>query len=68
MYVRDPTSGPSVRWDPSDQDAAAQALADVSGTGVTSKSEAEQNAPVDLSNEKAAEVRDYYRDVLGGGS
>lgn len=62
MYVRETKTGQKVEWEPDDPDLAAEALANVSGTGVATKSEAKANAAVDLreKGDVAQEVMDEY--------
>lgn len=62
MYERTSSTGQTVEWNPEHTDAAAQALADVSGTGVSTLSEAKDAAPIDLDGKPDVQqaVRDEY--------
>lgn len=66
MYERTSNSGHAVEWNPEDSDLAAEALANVEGTGVATKTEAKANAKVDLgeASETARAVRDEYQRLV----
>lgn len=66
MYTRESNTGQTVVWEPEYTDHAAQALADITGTGVSSKSEAKNNAKVDLGNklDVSRNVLDRYEEIL----
>ena len=66
MYERETNSGHRVEWGPDDLATAAEALANVAGTGVSTATEAEQAAPVNLGNdgELARQVREEYEALL----
>lgn len=62
MYKRQSNSGHTVEWNPEDTDLAAEAMANVTGTGVSTKAEAKSNAAVDLGEKGnvARDVREEY--------
>lgn len=66
MYERQSNSGHTVEWNPEDTDLAAEAMANVSGTGVDSKPEAKDNAAVNLreKGDVARSVREEYERLV----
>lgn len=62
MMIEQHTGG-KVEWQPKNADSAAQALANVDGTGVATAAEAKDRAPVDVGDdfETAERVRKEYR-------
>jgi hypothetical protein len=61
MYERQCNSGQIVEWNPEDSDLAAEAMANVEGTGVSRPTEAHENAPVSFeSDEIPAKAREEY--------
>lgn len=66
MYTSESNSGHTVKWNPEDSQAAADALADVSGTGVSTATEAKNNSRVDLGTDHdvARQVRERYEELI----
>jgi hypothetical protein len=67
MYVRTNPAAP-IQWEPSDTDAAADAIATVDGTGITDPANASMDDPVELDDATAADVRAKYAELIDGGS
>lgn len=65
MYERQSNSGDTVEWEPDNTDWAAEALANVSGTGVSSKADAKAQAAVSLGDDDvtARKVREEYASI-----
>lgn len=53
MWERNSSSGHTVEWNPPDTDTAAEAMANVQGTGVSTATEAKSNATVSLGEDTA---------------
>lgn len=66
MYHRTSHSGHQVTWEPDDLSAAAQALADVDGTGVSTAQEARDAAPLEFGEDRelANRVTERYVEIL----
>lgn len=66
MYARKSNSGHEIEWDPEDEDAAAQAMVDIDGTGVSVVSEARSGRAADLGDDEAVarQVRERYREIV----
>lgn len=65
MYKRQSNSGHEIKWEPEHEDCAAQALAEVEGTGVVTKSQTKDD-PADLGNdhELAQQVKERYQTLV----
>lgn len=66
MYVRTNPAAP-IRWEPSDERAAREAMAAVGGTGIEDPTDVDPENPVELSDEAAARVREEYRRLTDSG-
>jgi hypothetical protein len=66
MYRRNSNSGHEIEWDPEDEDAAAQAMVDTDGTGVSVVSEARSGRAADLGDDEATarQVRERYQAIV----
>lgn len=62
MFEEQSNSGQTVEWNPEHTDLAAEALANVSGTGVSSKADAKAAAAVQLGTDHttASDVLEEY--------
>jgi hypothetical protein len=67
MYERETNSGHTVKWNPEHSDLAAQAMADVAGSGVSTATEARQKAKVDFGEDAgglAQQVTERYQELV----
>lgn len=66
MYERKSNSGHEIEWDPDDEDAAARAMVDTDGTGVSVVSEARSGRAADLGDDEATarQIRERYREIV----
>ena len=63
MYFRKSRTGHRIDWNPSDQEAAEQAMEETPGVPDV---ELPEQAPIELPRETARAVREKYREIIEG--